>query len=351
MEEEFEGHHIHDVLSGISMAVQQSAPEFQFYGEVHRNKYRIPEFIEENSAEENASSFQRKAWDLDKWKFLPSVQKALLHKPEAKWFVFIEDDTFLVWSSLLRWLARLDSRKAYFLGLPVTMEDQLFAYGGSGWILSRPAMQQMRQHMAPLKEHYENLTNKSAYGDLVLGHVAEQAGVHLTGAWPLIQRETPSTMEYANNILCYPLVTFHHVEDTEIREIWNIAQEIMAAATDEHEVPSPLLHLDVFNNLVYPHLDARIDHWDNFSDGEEKALDTGNKEGFETCKQYCDEDVECMQFRVTARKCTLAHAITLGWQANPSMNTTSGWMMERIAQLKAGVACEGGNWDFHRLNR
>ncbi|KAL2785257.1 hypothetical protein BJX66DRAFT_347719 [Aspergillus keveii] len=349
MEEEYIGDHINDVLSSISAEMQGSGPEFEFYREVHRNKYRIPEFIEKNSDEGNASLFERKAWDLDKWKFLPSVQKAFDTKPDAKWFVFIEDDTFLVWSNLLSWLARLDWRETYFLGLPVTMEDQLFAYGGSGWVLSQAAIHGLTEHMAPLKEHYEDLTDRSAYGDLVLGHVAEQAGLQLTGAWPLIQRESPSTMEYTKDIMCYPVVTFHHVDATEIQTIWNLEQEIIAAAGDQAEVPPPLLHFNVFDNLVYPHLAARAEDWDNFSDGEEKDLHDG--ESFDRCKQNCAEDAECMQFQVTAKKCTLAHTITLGWQADPSINSTSGWMMKRIAQLKAGVSCEGAKWDIDVPNR
>ncbi|KAL2802562.1 hypothetical protein BJX63DRAFT_425971 [Aspergillus granulosus] len=350
MEEEFEGHHVQDVLSGISVEMQESAPEFEFYREVHRNQDRILEFILENSNDENASSFERKAWDLDKWKFLPSVQRALQSKPDAKWFVFIEGDTFLVWSNLLDWLAHLDWREPYFLGLPVTMEDQLFAYGGSGWVLSRAAIQQVTRHMAPLMDHYEDFTNRSSYGDLILGHIAEQSGLQLTDAWPLIQRETPSTMEYTKGIWCHPVVTFHHVDAKEIKEIWDLEQEIIAVG-DEHEVPPPILHFDVFNHLVYPHLSARIYDWDNFSDGEERTLDAAGDEGFEGCKRYCEEDTQCVQFRSTPKKCTLSRSITLGWEADWSMSSTSGWMMERIDSMKASVSCEGGKWDIDSLDR
>ncbi|KAL2844945.1 hypothetical protein BJX68DRAFT_257014 [Aspergillus pseudodeflectus] len=347
MEEEFQGQHIHDVLSGISTEIQATAPEFDFYREVHRNQHRISEFIGENTNAVNASSLQRKAWDLDKWKFLPTVQRAFAARPDAKWFMFIEDDTFLVWSNLLDWLGRLDWREPYFLGLPVTMEDQLFAYGGSGWVLSRAAIQRITEHIASVADHCEDFTNRSAYGDLVLGHVAEQSGLLLTGAWPLIQRETPSTMEYTNDVLCYPVVTFHHVDASEVQAIWNLEQEMIAAAT-EHEVPAPLLHSDVFNRLVYPHLAARIGDWDNFSDGEEMVLDVD--EGFEECKRHCQEDPECVQFRATSRKCTLAHAITLGWMSDEEMNSTSGWMMDRIAELNANFSCGGGKWDFDTLD-
>ncbi|KAL2809223.1 hypothetical protein BJX63DRAFT_445410 [Aspergillus granulosus] len=335
MEEEFEGHHIHDVLSGISEEMKKSAPEFEYYRDLHKNRNRVAEFAAENN---NTTPFRRKAWDLDKWKFIPVVERALQEaQPDTKWFMFIEGDTFLVWSNLLKWVAQLDWRKLSFLGLSVTMHDQLFAYGGAGWLLSRPAVQQMKQHMTSQKDNYETFTNDSSYGDLILGYVLEQAGLGLTEAWPLIQRETPSTMEYTKDLMCYPVVTFHHIDSFEIKSIWDLEQEWIAAG-----VPAPLLHFDIFNRLVYPLLAPRIDDWDNFSDGEEKLLTTD--EGFEHCKQHCEEDAQCVQFRFTPKKCIMSRSVTLGWKADPSMNSVSGWMMGRINQIKASVQCKGETW-------
>lgn len=330
MEEEFEGHYIHDVLSGVSAEMKKSAPEFNFYRDLHENQDRLTEFMRQNA------TAQRKAWHLDKWKFLPAVEKALQAKPDAKWFMFMEADTFLVWSNLLKWLAKLDWRRPYFLGQPVTMEGQLFAYGGAGWLLSRPAIQQMADHMASRNSEYEYFTNGTSFGDLILGYVLEQAGVGLTGAWPLIQRETPSTMEYTRDVWCHPAVTFHHIDALEIKSIWDLEQRWIA------NMQGPLVHFDIFNHLIYPLLATKIVDWDNFSDGEEKFL-TPN-EGFEDCKLHCEEDMHYMQFRFTPKKCTLSHSITLGWKADRSMDSMSGWMMERITQAIASVRCEGSKW-------
>jgi hypothetical protein len=330
MEEELEGHHIHDVLSGISTRTKNSAPEFKFYRDLHQNRDRLTEFMRQDA------SFQRKAWYLDKWKFLPTVEKALQAKPDAEWFMFIEADTFLVWSNLLKWLAQLDWERSYFLGLPVRMEGQLFAYGGSGWLLSRPAVQQMTHHMASKMDHYETFVNETSFGDLILGYVGEQAGIALTGGWPLIQREPPAEMEYDGNTWCYPVVTFHHVGAHDIKSIWDLEQEWIA------NEQGPLLHFDVFSHLVYPFLTTRIDGWDNLSHGKETECTAD--EGFEDCKRLCEEDDQCMQFRVTPKKCTLSSSITLGLRADPSENSISGWMMERISQVKASVRCEEGKW-------
>ncbi|KAL2829043.1 hypothetical protein BJY01DRAFT_240775 [Aspergillus pseudoustus] len=331
--------------------MKQYAVEFEYYRELHRNRNRIAEFVAEN----DSTDFRRKAWDLDKWKFIPSVQRALQHKPDAKWLMFIECDSYLIWSNLLHWIAQLDSTKPYFLGLPVTMHEQLFAYGGAGWLLSRAAAEQMARHVASQADGYESFTNGAGYGDLVLGHVLERAGVPLTGAWPVIQRETPSTMEYTVDVMCHPVVTFHHIEKAEISAIWDLEQEWIASGGETEAGPQtlpPLLHVDIFTRVVYPHLTTRMDDWDNFSDGEEKTL--AHSEGFDKCKRYCEEDERCVQFRVTStaktRKCTLSNSVTLGWQAAgdgvslDQERSVSGWMMERIDQIKRSVRCNGANW-------
>lgn len=37
-------------------------------------------------------------WKLDKWKFVPMVNRTLYEYPDMKWCVFAEGDTFVLWS-------------------------------------------------------------------------------------------------------------------------------------------------------------------------------------------------------------------------------------------------------------
>ncbi|EOD46116.1 putative aryl-alcohol protein [Neofusicoccum parvum UCRNP2] len=84
------------------------------------------------------------AWGLDKWKFLPLAQHALATAPpQTRWIVFAEADTALVWSNVLRWLARLDAGRAWYLGGPAWLDGAAFAHGGSGYVLSRPALEML----------------------------------------------------------------------------------------------------------------------------------------------------------------------------------------------------------------
>ncbi|EDU41997.1 conserved hypothetical protein [Pyrenophora tritici-repentis Pt-1C-BFP] len=52
-------------------------------------------------------------WKLDRFKFLPMVDTAHKYRPTAKWFLFMETDTYLVWQNLLNHLSLFDAGKPF----------------------------------------------------------------------------------------------------------------------------------------------------------------------------------------------------------------------------------------------
>lgn len=116
--------------------------------------------------------------------------------PDMKWYVFVEPDTYLVWSNLLKWLSGLDSTKPYYFGSEVQIGDDIFAHGGSAFVLSKPAMEmgasRYRQHSRDLWD----FTANHWAGDCVLGRVLHDAGVELTWSWPMFQGGNPALMQW-----------------------------------------------------------------------------------------------------------------------------------------------------------
>lgn len=86
------------------------------------------------------------------------VDKALKHRPEAKWFVFIEADTYLIWPNLLEYLAQFDASKSYYVGKHMYISNILFAYGGAGFAVSNPAMRKLTEHRAARLAEYDKYT-------------------------------------------------------------------------------------------------------------------------------------------------------------------------------------------------
>lgn len=117
VDEEIDGHHVHDTLDSVTESVKTAnADDFALYRlqhELHAQGVNLGKIIA------NSSEMRSKAWVLDKWKFLPLMEKALAAAPgpHTKWFVFVEADTAFVWSNLLRWLKWFDPEKPWYIGL------------------------------------------------------------------------------------------------------------------------------------------------------------------------------------------------------------------------------------------
>lgn len=129
-----------DVLESFSDASILGNPDFDLYRkqkeyaeqgrETELGKLgKIPITVE-NWRTPNKSA----AWGLDKYKFLHMIQQAWDCQPDKDWYVFIEADTYLSISNLLRFLDTQDPREKLYFGNGIRMwehETPLnFAHGG-----------------------------------------------------------------------------------------------------------------------------------------------------------------------------------------------------------------------------
>lgn len=78
----------------------------------------------------------------------------------------------------------------YCVGKPCS--GQLFAHGGSGIFWSRSAvakMAELREQEGPAMydKRWEEVTNATCCGDIVLAEAFEEAGVKLTKAGPMVR--------------------------------------------------------------------------------------------------------------------------------------------------------------------
>lgn len=139
LEEHYHGEHIIDALSSVSDDIKASHEDFEIYRRLQHHGRAIldpsdlsgfPEAFEKMSG--NA---QNPGWKLDKWKFMPMINRTMHDHPDMKWYVFIEADTFLLWSMLLQYLSLLDHTRPYYLGAGTFLGEHLLAHGGSGFVV------------------------------------------------------------------------------------------------------------------------------------------------------------------------------------------------------------------------
>lgn len=127
------------------------------------------------------------------------INRTLDMYPNKKWYLFVEPDTYIVWSNILQWIQELDPTKAAYYGSEVMVGDDLFAHGGSAFLLSKPALEKGARLYRLQATLYHELTANHWAGDCVLGIALKDAGVFLTWSWPMFQGV--SNEEYDSSVL------------------------------------------------------------------------------------------------------------------------------------------------------
>ncbi|KAI5241006.1 hypothetical protein E4T42_08188 [Aureobasidium subglaciale] len=319
-EETFMGEHVHDALEGVSPGIVTTHEDFDLYRNLKQGGRAILDANDLSGSSTEATQWHGKVenpgWKLDKWKFLPMLNKTFYEHPDMKWYVFVEADSHLLWASLLEYLAVLDPSKPHYTGSIMFIGDTVFAHGGSGFMVSQPAMRVVVEQYAAHKTEIEAYTNGHWAGDCVLGKVFTEAGVKFTDAWPIMQGDYPGLVAYARpdgrpiadpnkRVWCYPTVSYHHLSPDMIEDLWKFEQDWLANKPDDSRF---LRHKDVFSQYIMPRMSANLTDWDNESDGEEH-----NVTSFDECK------------------------------ATPGVK--SGWLQDRMAKFEHEMApCEGQGW-------
>jgi len=350
MDEEIEGHAVHDVLKDVSEDIKQSHDDFKLYNHLQKQgRSGLPSqtVLTSLSGSVKGDYLQtaKPGWQLDKWKFLPMIDRALEEKPDAKWFVFMEPDTYLGFHNLVSYLSTFDQTKEYYIGKHLFINDIVFAYGGAGFALSAPAMRTIASQRRPHISSYETFTRDHWVGDYALGKVAEDAHIPLHRAFPHFQSDSPATLDPATekinrDLWCYPAITYHHMSPAEITELWDFEQDWLREMGRGDIV---LRHRDIFTWLVRPKVAARVEHWDNLSTEHEfnahdhgasaDALERNAWKSFAHCRALCEAREGCVQFSFDAGSCGMSATFRLGYAKGPGERVASGWMVDRVDEL------------------
>ncbi|KAF2032930.1 hypothetical protein EK21DRAFT_98514 [Setomelanomma holmii] len=346
MDEEIDGVEVHNVMEGVSEGVKKEHEDFKLYHHLQTyGRKGLPDqkvvTALSGSTKGDYMQTDKDGWKLDKWKFLPMMDQAYKLKPDAKWYVFMEADTYLGWNNLLDYLGKFDSSKRYYIGKHLYINDIEFGYGGAGFVLSNLAMRKVIEQRSTRISEYEEFTKTHWVGDCALGKVLEDVKIPLHRAFPHMQGDSPATLNPAaekidRDLWCYPTITYHHVSPAEIEELWLFEQDWYS----RHDIT--LRHRDVFMELVRPKIASSISAWDNMAaDKEYNAHDHSTSDNsfernawksFDHCRALCDDQRDCIQFSFDAGSCSISTKFTLGY-AKPNERIRSGWMLDRVDDL------------------
>ncbi|CAD0083777.1 unnamed protein product [Aureobasidium vineae] len=146
----FQDQHIFDALSGVSPEFIDHHKDFELYRNLRRDGRAVLKSSDLSGSGTEATQRHAKA-------------------------------------SLLEYLVVLDSSKPHYTGSIMFIGDTVFAHGGSGFMVSQPAMRMVVNQYTAHKAEIEAYTDGHWAGDCVLGKVFTEAGVKFTDAWPIMQ--------------------------------------------------------------------------------------------------------------------------------------------------------------------
>jgi hypothetical protein len=108
--------------------------------------------------------------------------KARKTRPDAKRHLFIEADTYVIWSNLAIWLQRVEADKPLYLGSATQLNNTAFAHGGSGYVLNNKAIALFNKHEISATARLPEV----CCGDFLVGAELSKQECPIMHSWPHI---------------------------------------------------------------------------------------------------------------------------------------------------------------------
>lgn len=331
LEEQVGPYHVHDALADFNATMKDTHADFELYRQqqaYQRGGLDIATLKNDGKA----------AWTLDKYKFLHMVEKTWAQRPHMDWYVFIESDTYVVWTNLLLWLRQFSPKEKLYMGSASFIANQGFGHGGSGYVISRALMEAFVGKNPGMAGRFDDVLPSECCGDFVLGRTLKQElDVGIRNFWPQVNGEKPATLEFGPRQWCQPVVTMHHVMPRERSAIFDFEQ-----ARDD--VAVPLLFREL-SELSFPPGRMRIqeEDWDNLADVPVELDDPS----MEACRDECLSHDICFQWRYSQKECHVStESFRLGTKRPPENQRRwfSGWNVQRIQKWRDAHPCKEPAW-------
>lgn len=367
MDQEIAGYKIHDSLSTVLREVQDGNPDFDLY---RRQKACIVDQDNCNKLGDPKSE----GWHLDKYKNTHMAEKTYAMRPGFDWYVFIDADTYVLWPSLVHWLQKLTPTKKHYLGSVTLINNFSFGHGGSGYVLSKAAIEDFVVNHPGVGNLYDARAKGECCGDYVFAMaLKETTELGVNQVWPTINGEKPSTIPFGPSHWCHPIVTMHHVNSEEINSIWDFERR-RYNEQGAFSRPGPVLIRDIFNEFFAPKLAAKREDWNNRADDRfyldtkdesrkwdkwmldrmKKAKDYNQFEkkahkSFDDCAAACKSLSDCFQFLYKDGQCSIGKSFRLGQpvkkEKDQKKRPFSGWDVDHIQNfIKKQGDCKKIHW-------
>ncbi|KAF7593741.1 hypothetical protein BBP40_010916 [Aspergillus hancockii] len=338
-----------DVLENSTETVRQS-DNYEPYRQ--QADYEARQVYAEMANVEGDGNGPSGGWKLDKYKFLPLIQHAGRAKPDAKWYIYLEDDGYIFLPNLLQHLEKFSWREPWYFGGLAWKHGDYFAHGGAGFVLSRGAWEKSFGVEEDMVAKYAAFTEAHGCGDHVLGHVMQDYGINFGQVHGKSEYSWGFNPEphwggwFRRASWCFPVYSWHHMHSKDVARLYNLE------LSWDNEKKGQMKFRDFFNAMIKPYLHRRIEWWDNQSSRYELRSDNiadaqppekVSKEvwlkawqSVDACEAACVAWDNCVQWTFYEDQCRMDENLMLGMgipvgdlRRQTSLPRTSGWLPER----------------------
>lgn len=139
--------------------------------------------------------------------------------PRKKWYIMLDDDTYIIKPSLSLLLSHLDPSVPQLLGNPVGDYKGRFPHGGSSVIISSAAMGKLYDEHPEIVAEGNLESPTETWGDKLLSTTFMKIGVYLDETFRrFFNGESPEMTRMWVDRFCIPLVSFHGLSKGDAME-------------------------------------------------------------------------------------------------------------------------------------
>lgn len=240
---------------------------------------------------------------------------------KKKWYIILDDDTFLIRPSLELLLGHLDPKKAQYVGNAVGDYKGRFAHGGSAILISGEAMKQLFAHPHVVEEAYRESLDET-WGDRLVATTFQKLGIYIEEAYNHhFNGEPPAITRIWHDRFCSPLISFHGLRKPG---------EMLAVGRTLADVHTPVLWSTVWElfggtpvaHLAQQPMEQKMDHVGKL---DEHGRTWGEVRSANECEAKCQQNGKwCLAwtYEVEGERCSISPWMLLG--AGPVEGKASG---------------------------
>ncbi|KND94808.1 hypothetical protein TOPH_00240 [Tolypocladium ophioglossoides CBS 100239] len=200
------GVEVHDAIK----MVMETKMDKKYEEHQRFTKYRSLQGTVSAGDEERARHLgQSYGWELDALKFIMGMEFAYKRMPHKKWYIILDDETYLVKPSLELLLSHLDPTEPHYIGNAVGDYKGRFAHGGSAVLLSGEAMKVLLSRPDVVASAYVGSLDET-WGDRLVATTLQKVGIYIDERYcHYFNGEAPEMTRIRKDRACSPIVSFH----------------------------------------------------------------------------------------------------------------------------------------------